>query len=213
MNWAEQRDQMVERQLRKRGIRDLKVLAAMRAVPREEFIPEEFRAHAYDDDPLPIGLAQTISQPYMVGLMAERLLLGGDECVLEVGCGSGYAAAVLGLLAREVVTLELLPELAARAAETLSRTGYSRNVEIICGDGSLGYPAKSPYLAITVAAGAPGLPAALLDQLAEGGRLVIPVGTHEDQELRVINKRNGKIESRTATRCRFVPLTGAQGWN
>ena len=184
----------------------------MRAVPREEFVPEEFRAHSYDDDPLPIGSAQTISQPYMVALMAERLMLSGSECVLEIGCGSGYAAAVLGQLAREVVSMELLPELAASAAAVLSRTGYSRNVEVICGDGSLGYAAKSPYPAITVAAGAPVVPAALLEQLAEGGRLVIPVGSHEYQELRVIIKRRGKIEDRAATRCRFVPLTGAQGW-
>ncbi len=212
MNWAEQREQMVERQIRRRGIRDKKVLAAMLKVPREEFVPEEFRKHAYDDDPLPIGLAQTISQPYMVALMAECLLLNGDECVLEIGCGSGYAAAVLGLLAREVVTVELLPELAARATETLKRTGYARNVTVVCGDGSMGYAAKAPYLAIVVAAGAPDVPPALLAELDEGGRLVIPVGSHEGQELRVVSKTHGKIHSVVATLCRFVPLTGEQGW-
>jgi protein-L-isoaspartate(D-aspartate) O-methyltransferase len=212
VNWVEQRERMVERQIRRRGVKDRKVLAAMRAVPREEFVPDEFRSHAYDDDPLPIGLAQTISQPYMVALMAESLLLSGDECVLEVGCGSGYAAAVLGMLAGEVVTIELLPELAARASETLKRTGYSRNVLVVCGDGSMGYAAKAPYRAITVAAGAPDVPPALLAQLDEGGRLVIPVGPHEDQELRVVSRKNGKIECVVATRCRFVPLTGEQGW-
>ena len=209
----EQREQMVERQIRRRGVKDRKVLAAMCTVPREEFVPDEFRSHAYDDDPLPIGLAQTISQPYMVALMAERLLLTGRECVLEVGCGSGYAAAVLGILAGEVVTIELLPELAARARETLKRTGYSRNVLVVCGDGSMGYAAKAPYRAITVAAGAPDVPPALLAQLDEGGRLVIPVGPHDDQELRVVSRKDGKIEYLVATRCRFVPLSGEQGWS
>ena len=203
---------MVERQIRRRGVRNQKVLDAMRRVPREEFVPEEYRSHAYDDDPLPIGLAQTISQPYMVALMAECLVLGGEERVLEVGCGSGYAAAVLGLLASEVITVEVLPELAERARQTLERTGYAGNVLVICGDGSLGYAARAPYRGITVAAGAPDVPAALIAQLAEGGRLVIPVGPHEDQELRVGSMRHGKIEYKVATRCRFVPLTGEQGW-
>ena len=212
MNWAEQREHMVERQIRRRGIRDKRVLAAMLAVAREEFVPEEFRKHAYDDDPLPIGLAQTISQPYMVALMAECLLLSGDECVLEIGCGSGYAAAVLGQLAREVVTVELHSELAERARETLQRTGYANNITVIRGDGSLGYAAKAPYRAITVAAGAPAIPPALLAQLDEGGRLVIPVGPHEDQDLQVIDKRDGKIGCKVVTRCRFVPLAGEQGW-
>ena len=212
MNWAEQRGQMVERQIRRRGIRDKRVLAAMLAVPREEFVPEEFRKHAYDDDPLPIGLAQTISQPYMVALMAERLLLSGNECVLEVGCGSGYAAAVLGLLAKEVVTMELHSQLAERARETLIRTGYARNIQVVCGDGSMGYAAKAPYRAIVVAAGAPDVPPALLAQIDEGGRLVIPVGPHENQKLCVFSKKQGKIENTVATLCRFVPLTGEQGW-
>jgi len=204
---------MVEQQLRKRGISDSRVLAAMGKVPRELFVPPEYEAHAYDDDPLPIGLAQTISQPYMVALMAQCLHLNGDEQVLEVGCGSGYAAAVLSLLAGEVISLEHLPELAEHATAALSTTGYSRKVEVLCLDGSLGYPLKAPYPAISVAAGAPHVPPALLEQLAEGGRLVIPVGSHEDQDLLVASRLHGKIEYRTATHCRFVPLTGAQGWN
>ena len=212
MNWTEQRAQMVDRQLRGRGIKDKRVLAAMLAVPREEFVPEEFRKNAYDDDPLPIGHAQTISQPYMVALMAECLSLIGGEGVLEVGCGSGYSAAVLGMLAREVVTMELHRELADRAKATLAKTGYGRNVTVVCGDGSLGYPSRAPYDGLTVAAGAPDVPPALLAQLDEGGRLVIPVGPLEDQELKIGSKTNGKVAYRIATRCRFVPLTGEQGW-
>ena len=212
MNWAEQRERMVERQLVKRGIKDLKVLSAMQTIPREDFVPDEFRSHAYTDEPLPIGLAQTISQPYMVALMAQCLMLSGDECVLEVGCGSGYAAAVLSTLAAKVITIEMLPELAERAEETLRRTGYSTNVLVVCGDGSMGYPEKAPYRAITVAAGAPKPPQALLDQLDEGGRLVIPIGPHKNQELRLVGKTQGRIESRIVTRCSFVPLNGEQGW-
>jgi protein-L-isoaspartate(D-aspartate) O-methyltransferase len=209
--WEERR-QMVERQLRRRGIGDPRVLDAMAQIPREEFVPADSRFLAYFDEPIDIGFRQTISQPYMTALMAELLELKGEETVLEVGTGSGYAAAVLGALARRVVTIELIPRLAAVARQNLARTGRDQNVMVVSGDGSLGYPDLAPYDAISVAAGAPGVPQALLDQLKDPGRLVIPVGERSDQELRLIQKRNGQLESRVATLCRFVPLRGGEGW-
>ncbi|HLI84684.1 MAG TPA: protein-L-isoaspartate(D-aspartate) O-methyltransferase [Bryobacteraceae bacterium] len=211
-DFASERRKMVERQLRRRGIRDERVLAAMRQIPREEFVPLDSRLSAYADEPIAIGYRQTISQPYMTALMAEQLEIQGGEKVLEVGAGSGYAAAVLGMLAARVVSIELIPGLAAIAANTLARTGYGYNVAIIAGDGSLGYPPEAPYNAISVAAAAPEAPQALLDQLNDPGRLVIPVGEWDDQELRVFVKRAGKIESRVVTLCRFVPLRGGEGW-
>ena len=209
--WEERR-QMVERQLRRRGIRDPRVLDAMAQIPREEFVPADSRFIAYFDEPTDIGFRQTISQPYMTALMAELLELKDEETVLEVGTGSGYAAAVLGALARRVVTIELIPRLAAVARQNLARTGRGQNVIVVSGDGSQGYPDLAPYDAISVAAGAPGVPQALLDQLKDPGRLVIPVGERSDQELRVIQKCNGQLESRVATLCRFVPLRGGEGW-
>jgi len=203
---------MVEIQLRRRGILDPRVLRAMRQIPREEFVPPYVQFLAYQDDPVSIGYAQTISQPYMTALMAEVLELTGQESVLEVGTGSGYAAAVLGALAARVVTIELIPALARFARQNLSRTGCGANVVVVTGDGSLGYPPQAPYDAISVAAGAPGIPAPLLDQLNDPGRLVIPVGERNDQELRVVWRREGKIEPRVATLCRFVPLRGGEGW-
>jgi len=211
-NWAEERRAMVERQLRRRGIRDERVLQAMLAIPREEFVPTDARVFAYRDDPVSIGFGQTISQPYMTALMAELLNLKGDELVLEVGSGSGYAAAVLGALAARVVTVELVPELCEVAWSNLRRTGRADNVTVVCGDGSMGYPNLAPYDAISVAAGAPEVPSSLLDQLADPGRLVIPVGEREDQELRLVVKAGGRVESRVATMCRFVPLRGGEGW-
>jgi len=211
-DFSEQRRRMVERQLRRRGIRDQRVLDAMAQIPREEFVPPDSRLMAYFDEPIDIGFRQTISQPYMTALMAELLELEGGETVLEVGAGSGYAAAVLGALAGRVVTIELIPRLAATARETLARTGRGENVLVVTGDGSVGYPPLAPYDAISVAAGAPGVPHALTDQLKDPGRLVIPVGERSDQELRVIQKRNGQTESRVATFCRFVPLRGGEGW-
>ena len=184
----------------------------MGEIPREDFVPPEVRGTAYQDDPLPIAYGQTISQPYMTAFMAELLQLTGRETVLEVGSGSGYAAAVLGALAGQVVTVELVPELAAYARHNLEQTGRERNVLVICGDGSRGYPALAPYDAISVAAAAPEVPHALLQQLADPGRLVIPIGDRDDQELRVIRKRAGKLESTVATHCRFVPLLGNEGW-
>jgi protein-L-isoaspartate(D-aspartate) O-methyltransferase len=203
---------MVEAQLERRGIADQRVLAAMREVPREEFVPERYRGEAYADEPIAIGYGQTISQPYMVALMAERLQLTGREVTLEVGAGCGYAAAVLGRLAWRVVTVELIPELAALAQSNLRRTGLDGNVIVVPGDGSLGCAAFAPYDAIAVAAGAPEIPAALLEQLNDPGRLVIPVGERDDQELRVVQKCGGRIEERVATMCRFVLLRGGEGW-
>ena len=211
-DWAGERQAMVEKQLRRRGIHVERVLAAMGQIPREEFVPLEERIAAYADDPVPIGYGQTISQPYMTALMAALLKLEGTETVLEVGAGSGYAAAVLGALAARVISVELIPELAELARQNLRRTGRDGNVEVIVADGSLGYPALAPYGAITVAAGAPDVPPALLDQLRDPGRLVIPVGGFDDQELRVVDRRDGRLESRVSTLCRFVPLRGGKGW-
>jgi protein-L-isoaspartate(D-aspartate) O-methyltransferase len=211
-DFSEERRQMVERQLSRRGIRDPRVLDAMAQIPREQFVPAESHFIAYFDEPIDIGFRQTISQPYMTALMAELLELEGSDNVLEVGTGSGYAAAVLGALARRVVTVELIPRLAAVARQNLARTGRDRNVIVVSGDGSLGYAELAPYDAISVAAGAPAVPQALLDQLKDPGRLVIPVGERRDQELRVIQKCDGQIESRVATLCRFVPLRGGEGW-
>ena len=211
-DFSEERRQMVERQLRRRGIRDQRVLAAMAQIPREEFVPADSRFIAYFDEPIDIGFRQTVSQPYMTALMAELLELKGCETILEVGTGSGYAAAVLGALAQRVVTIEFIPRLAAIARDNLARTGRAGNVLVVSGDGSMGYPPLAPYDAISVAAGAPDVPRALLDQLNDPGRLVIPVGERSDQELRIIRKLNGQTESRVATLCRFVPLRGGEGW-
>lgn len=211
-DWPVERAEMVERQLRKRGIRDARVLAAILAIPREEFLPLEQRVNSYRDEPAPIGGGQTISQPYMTALMAQELRLEGDEKVLEVGAGSGYAAAVLGLLAARVIAIELLPGLAALAANNLRKTGFDRGVTVICADGSQGYAQDAPYHAISVAAAAAGVPEPLIEQLANGGRLVIPVGDYADQELRVITKSGNKVNTRVATHCRFVPLRGHHGW-
>src|SRR5690348_8778333 len=211
-DWETERREMVDTQLRRRGIRDERVLRAMEQIPREEFVPADARLLAYGDDPVQIGWSQTISQPYMTALMAELLELEGNEYVLEVGAGSGYAAGVLGALAATVVTVELVPALAKTARATLARTGRDSNILVVTGDGSLGYPQLAPYDAISVAAGAPDVPPALLDQLSDPGRLVIPVGARSDQDLRVLWKRNGRIESRSATACRFVPLRGEEGW-
>lgn len=203
---------MVEAQLRRRGIHDDGVLRAMLEIPREEFVPAESRLMAYQDEPIHIGHGQTISQPYMTALMAESLELTGTRTVLEVGAGCGYAAAVLGALAARVVSVEIIPALAQLALENLRRTGRGTNVTVVCGDGSMGYPEAAPFDAISVAAGAPEIPATLLEQLKDPGRLVIPVGDYGDQELRVVTKRHGRIDYRVAVLCRFVPLRGGEGW-
>jgi len=211
-DWYSQRRRMVDEQLRRRGIRDERVLQAMLEIPREEFVPPQWRRFTYEDDPIGIGEGQTISQPYMTALMAESLALRGGEHVLEVGAGCGYAAAVLGALAADVTTIEVLPNLAQQARDTLHRTGLDRKVEVVCGDGSLGYPSSAPYDAISVAAGSPAIPPALLEQLRDPGVLVIPVGGWDDQELRVLTRRDAHDHYRVPTLCRFVPLVGGEGW-
>jgi len=203
---------MVEQQLRRRGITDERVLEAMASVPRELFVPEPARAGSYADEPISIGHGQTISQPYITALMVEVLELTGDEKVLEIGAGSGYHAALLGKLAARIISLELVPALAEDAQRNLEQAGLGENVKVIAGDGSVGYPAEAPYDAISVAAGAPAVPASLLDQLMDPGRIVIPVGSREEQDLLVITKSGGETSSRVATRCRFVPLRGGEGW-
>ena len=199
---------MVERQLRSRGIRDERVLAAMARVPRELFVPLELRAYAYDDDALPIGFEQTISQPYMVARICAELALAGDEKVLDVGTGSGYQAAVLAELAREVHSIERIPELAERARASLEAAGYARRVHVHVGDGTQGLPEEAPFGAIAVAAAAPALPAALYEQLEPRGRLVVPIGGASRQTLQVIVRTlEGPAVLRTVE-CRFVPLVG-----
>ena len=203
---------MVDCQLRRRAICDERVLGAMLEIPREQFVPPEARGSSYADWPIHIGHGQTISQPYMTALMAESLELTGTETVLEIGAGSGYAAAVLGAVAAHVIALEIVPALADLARENLRRAGRDANVTVVCGDGSMGYPEMAPYHAISVAAGAPEIPAALLEQLRDPGRLVIPVGGWGHQELRVLAKSGGSVSGRVATECQFVPLRGSDGW-
>jgi len=211
-DWPAERWQMVETQLRRRGIRDERVLAAMGEIPREEFVPLDLRVLAYRDEPVPIGFGQTSSQPYMTALMAQELCLSGSEKVLEVGAGCGYAAAVMALLVARVVTVEIVPQLVTFARTNLARTGRDSNIEVVDGDGSWGHLSQAPYDGISVAAAAPDIPTALIEQLADHGRVVIPVGSLADQELRVLTKRGSSIASRVATTCRFVPLRGGEGW-
>ena len=212
-NWDELRHQMVDVQLRKRGIRNERVLKAMQTVPRHEFVPPASRHRAYADAPEPIGASQTISQPYIVAAMAETLNLEENDRVLEVGAGSGYAAAVMAMLAEHIYAMEIEPALVNSARDNLARTGFGERVSVISGDGTLGYPQAAPFQAISVAAAAPDVPPALLEQLdEEGGRLVIPVGSVNDQELRLIRKLGKKVDTRVVTHCRFVPLRGEQGW-
>lgn len=202
---------MVARQIRGRGIISPRVLTAMESVPRHLFVPVECRDRAYADEPLPIGEGQTISQPYMVAAISEALALDGRERVLEIGAGCGYQAAVLSLLAREVVAVESLPELASTASNRLARFGYA-NIRVIEADGSLGFLDAAPYDGIVVSAAAPFVPAPLVEQLVEGGRLIIPVGDAEYQTLFRIIKKEGCTIKESLFACRFVPLVGRFGW-
>lgn len=202
---------MVEMQLRARGIRDERVLAAMARVPRHLFVPEADRTAAYLDTPLSIGYGQTISQPYMVAAMLEALDVGPEMTALEIGAGSGYQAALLGELAREVWAVEIIEPLAAAARAVLAELGLD-NVHIVVADGTLGLPEYAPYDRIIVAAGAPAVPEPLREQLADGGRLVIPVGGRMSQRLRIIDRIGDRFVERDGMSCVFVPLIGRHGW-
>jgi len=210
--FAGERRRMIETQIRKRGVSSPRVLEAMAAVPRHEFVPAKFRDYAYADKPLPIGERQTISQPYMVAAMTEALELTGSERVLEIGTGSGYQAAVLSLLVSRVITVESHTLLALAAQERLTNLGYA-NVHVHNGDGSAGFPDAAPYDAILVTAGAPEIPQVFASQLQEGGRLVIPVGGRDNQILVRARKENGELKSRVLFDCKFVLLLGRYGWS
>ncbi|HXJ87212.1 MAG TPA: protein-L-isoaspartate(D-aspartate) O-methyltransferase [Candidatus Binatia bacterium] len=199
------RHEMVNSQLRARGVTDDRVLAAMEKVPRHEFAPERYRDQAYADHPLPIGEGQTISQPYIVALMLEALGVSPTERVLEIGTGSGYVTALLAELSGQVVSIERHASLADGARAVLVSLGYS-NVKVVTGDGTRGYPEDAPYDGIIVSAAAPDVPPALLMQLAEGGRMIIPVGRDETQQLRLLRMKNGQLTIESRELCRFVPL-------
>jgi protein-L-isoaspartate(D-aspartate) O-methyltransferase len=208
---ARARADMVDRQLRRRGTFDERVLAAMERVPRERFVPEDLRHLAYEDGALPIGNGQTISQPFIVATICQLLALSAEDSVLDVGTGSGYQAAVLSELAAEVVTIERVPELANAARAALVQAGYG-DVEVRVGDGSLGVPGRAPFDGIAVAAAAPAIPPALYEQLVDGGRLVVPRGGRWGQQLVVVVRtQDGPLE-RASVPCRFVPLVGAEGF-
>ena len=209
--FAERRARMVEHQLRERGISDARVLAAMGEVPREEFVPERRRELAYSDAALPIGCEQTISQPWIVAAILQALGLRGDERVLEIGTGSGYSTCLLGRLAAHVVSVERHADL-ARAAAVHLRAVAAHNVELMVGDGSRGVPDRDPFDAIAVHAAAPAPPPALLDQLAEGGRMVVPVASGREEMLTLLRRRGAEVESTVIAPCRFVPLIGAEGF-
>lgn len=205
MDFEKQRERMVEEQLRRRGIADSRVLAAMGEIPREAFVPESEKRSAYYDGALPLFQGQTISQPLMVAMSVEALQLKGDETVLEIGAGSGYQAAVLSKLAKKVYAVEIIPELVAYAKGVIESLGID-NVELICADGRKGWPAGAPYDGIVVAAAAEEVPRALIDQLKEGGRLVIPVGGRWGQALQASVKRGDTLQTDELCRCVFVPL-------
>jgi protein-L-isoaspartate(D-aspartate) O-methyltransferase len=209
--FARERERMVEEQVVARGVTDARVIEAMRRLPRHVFVDEALRDRAYGDHSLPIGEGQTISQPFIVGRMTELLRLGGREKVLEVGTGCGYQAAVLAELAGRVCTMERLPRLATRARETLERLGY-RNVWVRAANGTLGWPDEAPFDRILVAAGGPAVPPPLFEQLAEGGRMVMPVGDVASQVLQVIEKVQGTMRVTEDSGCAFVKLVGKYAW-
>ena len=211
MNFEEARGHMVERQLMSRGIRSAWVLAAMGRVPRHLFVEASLRDMAYDDHPLPIDEGQTISQPYMVALMTDVLHVTPDSVVLEIGTGSGYQTAILAEQAKQVYSVERLDGLAQQARTLLASLHY-RNIEIHVGDGTLGWPEHAPYDRIVVTAGAPVVPKALIGQLAEEGKLVIPVGDRMSQTLQILTKHQGQLRTETSCQCVFVKLIGQDGW-
>jgi len=210
--FAQLRHEMVEKQIIRRGVMDERVLEAMRTVPRHLFVPKEHLSNAHEDFPLPIGSGQTISQPYIVAYMTEQLALKGDETVLEVGTGSGYQAAILAQLVRQVHTVEYIPELAEKAASRFREMGIE-NIRVHVGDGSLGWPEAAPYQAILVTAAAPAAPQALLDQLDVEGRMIIPVGERFQQVLELWQKDRHGLHCQSILPVVFVPLKGKQGWN
>jgi len=209
--FARERERMVQEQLAGRGISDDRVLDAINRVPRHRFVDEGLQHRAYGDHPLPIGEEQTISQPYIVGLMTSLLELTGREKVLEVGTGSGYQTAVLAELSRRVCSIERLPRLADRARRLVESMGYT-NVWIRVGNGALGWSDEAPFDRILVAAAGPSVPSPLIDQLGDGGRLVAPVGDAESQTLTLVERRGGEVTTRSLGECRFVPLVGKYAW-
>ncbi len=208
---ARERERMVDEQLVRRGVKDARVLEVMRRVPRHRFVEEALRDRAYGDHPLPIGENQTISQPYIVGMMTQLLMLAGSEKVLEVGTGSGYQTAVLAELVRRVCSVERVMPLAARARRILEELGYTSAV-VKTADGTYGWPDEAPFDRIIVTAGAPAVPAPLFQQLAEGGRIVVPVGGPQSQVLHVVEKIDGRMRLSTDCGCTFVKLVGKYGW-
>ncbi len=209
--FVHQREDMVRRQIEERGIRNYRLLEALRKLPRHRFVQPGDEGFAYYDEPIPIGFHQTISQPYIVALMTSLAALEGDETVLEIGTGSGYQAALLSMLAKKVISLERVPELAERARKTIESLGIV-NVEIYTRDGTAGYPPGGPYQAILVTAAAPTVPQPLLDQLAEGGRLIIPVGSRSLQQLQVWQRVGQRFDQEDILPVVFVPLLGEYGW-
>jgi len=206
-DFAAERQRMVMEQLMPRGIQEERVLAAMAKVPREEFVAQDSRAASYTDQPLPIGYGQTISQPFIVAFMTEQLRLAPGDRVLEIGTGSGYQAAILAELVAEVYSIEIIEPLAKTAEVTLQRLGY-KNVNVKAGDGYKGWPEHAPFDAVTVTCAPDHVPRPLVDQLKEGGRMIIPVGGFGDQELYLLEKKNGQLEQRAVLPVRFVPMAG-----
>jgi protein-L-isoaspartate(D-aspartate) O-methyltransferase len=212
LDFTSQREQMVRTQIEARGVTAPAVLAALRSVPRERFVPPDAGGEAYADRALPIGLGQTISQPYMVAVMTAALDLSATAHVLEIGTGSGYQAAVLSRLSHDVVTIERHAALAEEARARLASLGYD-NVRVVVGDGTEGAPVEAPFDGILVTAGAPRVPTTLQDQLADGGRLVIPVGPAMHQELLIVSRQGETFQTRRGDACVFVPLVGRHGWD
>jgi protein-L-isoaspartate(D-aspartate) O-methyltransferase len=211
-DYPQARERMIETQLRARGIRDERVITAFAEVPRHAFVDAALAAEAYSDRPLPIGHGQTISQPYMVAIMTESLRPQPGDRVLEIGTGSGYQAAILSRLVRSVFTIERIQALVTRSREALDHLGITNVVQRV-GDGSTGWRTHAPYDGIIVTAGAPGVPGALVEQLAEGGRLVIPSGSRASQVLRILTRRGAGVEEQESIGCVFVPLIGEAGWS